>query len=787
MFAESDDPVVADFPDKRPASPSFEGDTRYDKKSRLQAAEPDFHQDFPNFFESHHYLPSRTPTSDNVLCDDARMVMDEGDDTELIPNRAESPVSDTLPDTCFGVITVIANSLLFRDCQKGQAITAAVDMRPRGSFIMLYTVDTGKYAGFVTVPALLKLLTEYSVKINASIVSPKLHSLKKNREEQDSRVEVSDSETEPTLRIIVYGAMNDRTKVGNLLSGASLFFQHPSPRDDQQLDLAAEYFNPHFLVRPGCQMPRLEDLVIASDNATPATCLDEAAKGQLMGIFDMAGDLGTKPTTTPSSRLRSQLEQHQQTALTMLSEKECFSLDMGQCTSLWEESEACSDETSNQSPNCIIRHIHPGQLSIATYHGTDRGRLAQQLGDHDIILTTYETLRSDWAAKGPLFAEEWFRVVLDEAHRIGNRSTRVFRAACDLKSLRRWCLTGTPIQNTLDDYGALLSFLRIPPFIEKPKFDHWISNPIRNKRPHGLLKLRILVQATCLRRTKQSINHSHKLPERTEKIERVDLHPNDRELYNYFHALANRIASESLGDEKTMSSKGSSKTNILPITIINFLRLICNHGVDLLSASAVEPLRLYQNDLPDPAMTQYLGESVVFSHWAKMLDLVQIALRQSGYSYERIDGQKSLRQRHGAISKFNNNPACTVLLATIGSAGEGIDLTSANYVHLMEPHWNPMAEEQAMARVHRIGQLRPVIATKYITPRSSEEVGYLSTLNNRDFHPANDRINQYVLEMQKEKLALSRKALDFAANSQQEVDKERWKTLRRYLDLEDGI
>lgn len=65
-------------------------------------------------------------------------------------------------------------------------------------------------------------------------------------------------------------------------------------------------------------------------------------------------------------------------------------------------------------PNCIIRHIHPGQLSVATYHGTGRKRLAQRFRSYDIILTTYQTLRSEWTAKGPLFSEEWFRVVLDE-------------------------------------------------------------------------------------------------------------------------------------------------------------------------------------------------------------------------------------------------------------------------------------------------------------------------------------------------------------------------------------
>ncbi|RSL59357.1 hypothetical protein CEP54_007308 [Fusarium duplospermum] len=911
MFSESDDSVLTHFLDKRPASPSFENGTRCGKRSRFRAVEPDVDRDFPDVCESHH-LRSHAPASDHVLWGGTPMSLDEDSDTDTTFNQLESPASDTLPDTCFGVITTTANSSFFRDRQKNQATTVAVDMRPCGSFIKLYTLDSSKYAGIITEPALLTLLAAHSVKINASMIAPESHSSKGKAKRKDSSMELSSLES--TLRIIVYGAMRDSTNVGNLLSSVGLYFQQPSPRDVQQLDLDAEYFNPHYLVRPGCQMPRLEDLVTSSDDLTSTTCLDEAAKSQLMGIFDVAGDLAIKPTTTPSSRLRSRLKQHQLTALTMLSEKECSSLDIGQCPSLWEESELCSGRTTyrhritgqeirappliaggilademglgktlsilslicwsmdafndpetgiekpkslttlvvapkstiNEWQNQIEKHIHPGQLSVATYHGTDRERLAQQFRSHDIILTTYQTLRSDWAAKGPLVSEEWFRVVLDEAHNIGNRSTQIFRAASDVKCLRRWCLTGTPIQNTLDNYGALLSFLRIPPFVEKSKFDHWISNPIRDERPHGLPKLRILVQATCLRRTKQSVKQSHKLPSRTRKIERVDLHPSDRALYNFFHATATRIASGYLQDEGNMRlTDKDSKKNILPI--INFLRLICNHGEDLLPASAVEAWTLKQNGLVNSQMTQFAGDScalchgdldspsessfcalclltrqgsepvktagsshvesprgetptpprrpsakvdalirnldneqvenkkgsvtrpvksVVFSYWTKMLDLVQIALRQSGYCYERIDGQSSLRQRHQTISKFNNDPTCTVLLATIGSAGEGIDLTSANYVHLMEPHWNPMAEEQAVARVHRIGQLRPVIATKYITPRSIEE---------------------YVLEIQKEKLALSRKTLDFAANSQQEVGTERWKTLRRFLDFGDGV
>lgn len=123
-----------------------------------------------------------------------------------------------------------------------------------------------------------------------------------------------------------------------------------------------------------------------------------------------------------------------------------------------------------------------------------------------------------------------------------------------------------------------------------------------------------------------------------------------------------------------------------------------------------------------------------------MLDLLEIALYQAGYRFVRIDGRLSVAQRTSALSTFRNDEACTVLIATITSVGEGwaavllpyivmpfdanvsysVDLTAASYVHLLEPHWNPMAEEQALDRVHRMGQERDVTATRYITENSIE-------------------------------------------------------------------
>ncbi|CAG9996118.1 unnamed protein product, partial [Clonostachys byssicola] len=125
---------------------------------------------------------------------------------------------------------------------------------------------------------------------------------------------------------------------------------------------------------------------------------------------------------------------------------------------------------------------------------------------------------------------------------------------------------------------------------------------------------------------------------------------------------------------------------------------------------------LLMNDCRGPV------KSVVFSTWTKSLDLVQKELEKTDIKFQRIDGQTSLTGRKHALDVFSGDSHCTVLLATVGSAGEGIDLTAANIVHLLEPSWNPMTEAQAVDRIHRIGQQREVMIKKYITRDSIETV-----------------------------------------------------------------
>jgi len=444
------------------------------------------------------------------------------------------------------------------------------------------------------------------------------------------------------------------------------------------------------------------------------------------------------------------------------------------------------------------------------------------------------------------------------AHKIRNRYSKIFQDVCAVHAHYHWCLTGTPIQNCLDDFGALLTFINVNPFQSKIYFEKYISTPIKDRKKGSWELLRKVVAATCLRRTKDDHGLRLNLPQKLERVEEIEMPREDRKLYEFFK----RFSFLTAGDGKTLKKIGA--TNIL--ILISMLRLICDHGEALLPESALQAWRdrdpnlltfkmlesgikmciscgceieeldvaesvieeltcghvlcescvtksqasdsqpsclkcgteglktpsVLSDSSPGPSQselalpqkpppsaklqallrnitegrTKPTGEtkpdkqydfklltthkspcililiSVVFSYWTKMLDLIGASLRDRGMKFCRIDGQSSLPQRKYALERFGNDPAYNIMLASIGAAGEGsvsastavlldqfmltprtrIDLTAANLVHITEPHWNPMAEAQAMDRIHRIGQQRDVEVIRYIVSDSIEKV-----------------------------------------------------------------
>lgn len=186
---------------------------------------------------------------------------------------------------------------------KGNSM-APVNIRACGDIRKLYFQDSNKYAGLLTLPSLCKLLENFLVKLDATLItSPSKPSPTTVRKTKNSFASHKCS-----VRIIVYGLKSDRSAVGELLSQDSLYFQHPSATE---CEIDVEYCNPHYLVRPGCQLPALKDLSIASDTRTikVSEILDEAEKSRLLRVFDSIDDFGAPSQITASPRLRSTLKE----------------------------------------------------------------------------------------------------------------------------------------------------------------------------------------------------------------------------------------------------------------------------------------------------------------------------------------------------------------------------------------------------------------------------------------------------------------------------------------------
>ncbi|KAH6975002.1 SNF2 family N-terminal domain-containing protein [Ilyonectria sp. MPI-CAGE-AT-0026] len=442
-------------------------------------------------------------------------------------------------------------------------------------------------------------------------------------------------------------------------------------------------------------------------------------------------------------------------------------------------------------------HVQPGTLKICTFHGSSRPNSPEVVIDYDLVLTTYATLSADFNDLRVLQKVEWYRVVLDEAHWIRNQNSNQFRATESLTAERKWCLTGTPIQNRLNDMESLFKFLHFEPFSRTSIFLKHILTPLSRDTPDRAVNLRALLHAICLRRNKKYLD----LPDPLYEEINIELADKERLVYN---SILKKCARDI---DDLVSTKAKIKKYHILFAAIMKLRRLCNHGTfssaqishsttfqnsadderdcDFCSGDDEDELALLSNNefctecgrrlsstsrgpeskslglgsgasapswdgdpngsqpnsqgflspgpTPQGLSTKLLAvvknleksppgsKSLVFSYWTSTLDLLEGFLQERQIRFLRIDGRVTYSERLGDLALFSQNPEIAVLLMSIGTGSVGLNLTVANYVHLVEPQWNPSVEEQAVARAVRIGQTRPVTVMRYITKGTVEE------------------------------------------------------------------
>uniref|UniRef100_A0A7N0UMJ6 DNA/RNA helicase protein n=1 Tax=Kalanchoe fedtschenkoi TaxID=63787 RepID=A0A7N0UMJ6_KALFE len=486
----------------------------------------------------------------------------------------------------------------------------------------------------------------------------------------------------------------------------------------------------------------------------------------------------------------------------------------------------------------IESHMDRGSLSLFVYYGQHRPKDAKLLSQSDVVITTYGVLSSEYSSEnvedsGGLYSISWFRVVLDEAHTIKSCKSQVSSAAAALTADRRWCLTGTPIQNNLADLFSLLRFLRVEPWGTWAWWNKLIQQPFEEGDERALKVVQSILKRIMLRRTKHTTDREGRpildLPPIDTQVIYCELTATEKDFYqalynkskvkfdqfveqgrvlhNYASILElllrlrqccdhpflvmsrgdtkeysdlNKLAKrflkydgDSLDKELGAPSRAYIKEVVediqkgeqgeCPICLEAFEDAVltpCAHRLcrecllaslrnvvsgpcpvcrrninkqDLITAPRDNRFHIdvEKNWVESSKISALLHElenlrvsgtkSIVFSQWTAFLDLLQIPLSRINIPFVRLDGTLNQIQRENVIRQFSDESSILVMLMSLKAGGVGINLTAASSAFVMDPWWNPAVEEQAVMRIHRIGQTKNVMIRRFIVKDTVEE------------------------------------------------------------------
>ena len=351
-------------------------------------------------------------------------------------------------------------------------------------------------------------------------------------------------------------------------------------------------------------------------------------------------------------------------------------------------------------------------LKVLVLHGPRRKERFGEIGEHDVVITTYPLLTRDHAT---LAAQEWHVVVLDEAQAIKNPDANTSRRARDLRAQQRMCLTGTPVENHLGELWSLFAFLS-PGFLgDRKQFNrHW-RRPIEangDEARRELLARRI--RPFVLRRTKEEV--AAELPPKSQIVEQVEMQPAQRDVYESVRlAMHERV-------RKALAEQGLARSHIVILDALLKLRQACCDPrlLKLPSAKATRARSAKLERLMEmlPELLEEGRRVLLFSQFTSMLVLIEEALCEQHIAYTRLTGDT--RDRETPIRAFQSGEV-PLFLVSLKAGGVGLNLTAADTVIHYDPWWNPAVEEQATDRAHRIGQDKPVFVYRLVTLDSIEE------------------------------------------------------------------
>ncbi|XP_057834125.2 uncharacterized protein LOC131044739 isoform X2 [Cryptomeria japonica] len=377
-------------------------------------------------------------------------------------------------------------------------------------------------------------------------------------------------------------------------------------------------------------------------------------------------------------------------------------------------------------------------ISKIAYMGSpdERRRLFREKISHqkfNVLLTTYEYLMNKHD-RPKLSKILWHYIIIDEGHRIKNASCKLNAELKHYQSTHRLLLTGTPLQNNLEELWALLNFLLPNIFNSSEDFSQWFSKPFENVAENSpdqallteeenlliINRLHQVLRPFMLRRLKHKVENE--LPEKIEHLIRCEA--------SAYQKLLMKRVEDNLGS--LCHAKGRSVHN----TVME-LRNICNHPyLSQLHADEVQSMlpphylptivrlcaKLEMLDRILPKLKATNHRVLLFSTMTRLLDVMEEYLAWKGYHYLRLDGHTSGNDRGALIEQFNRpDSEAFLFLLSIRAGGVGINLQAADTVIIFDTDWNPQVDLQAQARAHRIGQKRDVLVLRLETVHTVEE------------------------------------------------------------------
>lgn len=351
------------------------------------------------------------------------------------------------------------------------------------------------------------------------------------------------------------------------------------------------------------------------------------------------------------------------------------------------------------------------QLKVYQHIGTQRKRIANLRGIVDyynIILTTYGTIRNDYELLNGI---TFNYLILDESQNIKNSGSKTYQSVCEIEAKHRLVLTGTPIENSLTDLWSQLNFLN-PGLLGSLQFfkKEYIQPIEKGSDEERQKQLYQLISPFILRRTKEQV--ASDLPPLTEQIRYCQMTEDQSKIYEEQKSSIRNSLLENI------EKQGVEKSTFLALQGLTRLRQLANHPAlfnfpEVDSGKFNEVIRSMENLMAER------HKVLIFSSFVTHLKLFQAEFESRNWDYCLLTGQT--RDRESVIQEFQKSDKKRIFLISLKAGGVGLNLTSADYIFILDPWWNPAAENQAVNRAHRIGQDKKVFVYRFITEDSIEE------------------------------------------------------------------